>query len=170
PGSLALVAGVAVHETVSPFLPPPVLARLKWPNDVMIGRAKLSGILLEREGDSVIVGVGVNLAMTPEIVGRETVALSNFGPAPDRNCFAECLAENFAAEVGRWRSLGLAAIVSRWLVAAHPVGTPLRVGDPGEEPLTGTFAGLSGDGALQLRLMDGTTRTVYAGDVQIAEE
>lgn len=167
-GSLALVAALALLEAVSPLIPPPSSAVLKWPNDLLIGGAKLSGILLERAGDAVIVGIGVNLAQAPVIEGRATIALSEFGPAPDRDLFAASLARHFAAELERWRSFGLEPLLRRWQSAAHPIGTPLQVGEPGEEPFTGTFAGLASDGALQLRLADGTTRTIHAGEVRLA--
>lgn len=167
-GTLALVAGLAVHEVISTLLPEGQAAVLKWPNDVMIGGAKLAGMLLEREGDAVVLGIGVNLSVAPQVEGRETVALSAFVPAPDRNHFAAALAGCFALELERWRHFGLGPIVNRWLRAGHPIGTPLDVGEPGEKPLSGTFAGLSADGALQLRLAGGTTRTIHAGEVRFS--
>ena len=167
-GTLALAAGLAVHHAVSALLPEGRSTVLKWPNDVMVGRAKLAGILLEREGDAIVLGIGVNLAVAPEIDGRETIALSTFGAAPDRNHFAGELARGFALELERWRNFGLEPIVNRWLKAGHPIGTPLEVGEPGEEAVSGTFAGLGGDGALQLRLADGTTRTIHAGEVRFS--
>lgn len=166
--SLALLAGLALHEVVTPLVPPPALVTIKWPNDLLIGTAKLAGILLERAEDVVIVGIGVNLARAPQVDGRETIALGEFGPAPDRDCFAEALARQFALELERWRSYGLDPLIARWLAAAHPVGTPLLVGEPGETPLAGQFGGLTGDGALQLRLADGTTRIIHAGEVRLA--
>lgn len=169
PGTLALIAGLAVQQAVTAILAPQQVATLKWPNDLMIGTAKLAGILLEREGDAVILGIGVNLAAAPEIPGRETIALSAFGAAPDRDHFASELARIFALELERWRSFGLEPIINRWLQAGHPVGTPLAVGEPGEEPLRGTFAGMAADGALQLRLADGTTRIIHAGEVRFAQ-
>ncbi len=167
--SLALLSGLALHEVVAPLIPPPATALLKWPNDLMIGGAKLAGILLERFGDAVIVGIGVNLAQAPQVEGRETISLSTFGPAPDRNHFAASLARQFSQELERWRNFGLDLLVRRWQIAAHPVGTPLAVGEPGEIPLKGDFAGLTADGALQLRLADGTTRVIHAGEVRLAE-
>jgi len=167
-GTLALVTGLALLEAVAPLIPPPNQAQLKWPNDLLIGAAKLSGILLERAGEAVIVGIGVNLAQAPAVEGRETIALSAFGPAPDRDLFAASLARHFDAELERWRSYGLEPLIRRWQAAAHPLGTPLAVGEPGETPLQGTFAGLASDGALQLRLADGTTRTIHAGEVRLA--
>lgn len=166
-GTLALVAGLALLEAVAPLIPPPHQAQLKWPNDLLIGKAKLSGILLEGAGGAVIVGIGVNLAQAPAVEGRATIALSAFGPAPDRDLFAASLARHFDAELERWRSFGLEPLIRRWQAAAHPVGTPLAVGEPGEAPLQGTFAGLASDGALQLRLADGTTRTIHAGEVRL---
>ena len=98
-GTLALIAGLAVVEVVSPLVPPPHFPQLKWPNDVLIAGAKLCGVLLERIGDAVIVGIGVNLAAAPQIDGRETITLAAFGPAPDRDTFAAELARMF--EIGR---------------------------------------------------------------------
>lgn len=168
PASLALVAGLAVHEAIAPYVPAPSQPQLKWPNDVLIGVAKLSGILLEAVGTAVIVGIGVNLAQAPEVAGRETIALASFGPAPDRDMFAIALARQFDLELERWRSFGLDPLLRRWQAAAHPPGTDLSVGEPGEAPLHGKFAGLAADGALQLLLADGTTRTIHAGEVRLA--
>ena len=166
--SLALVVGLALIEAIAPFLQPPQQAQLKWPNDVMIGKAKLAGILLERVGDAVVIGIGVNLAAAPGLPDRETIALSAFGPAPDRDLFVTRLSACLAEDIARWRSYGLGPIIARWLAAAHPLGTPLEVGEPGEVPLIGTFAGLSGDGALLLKLAGATTRVIHAGEVRLA--
>jgi BirA family biotin operon repressor/biotin-[acetyl-CoA-carboxylase] ligase len=76
--SLTLVAGLALMEASEAAAPDAPLT-LKWPNDVMLGGAKMAGILLERSGDLVVVGFGVNLAAAPEIVGRQTAALRRYG-------------------------------------------------------------------------------------------
>lgn len=166
--SLALLCGLVLHEVVAPLVPPPARPLLKWPNDLMIGTAKLAGILLERVGDAVIAGIGVNLARAPEVQGRETISLASFGPAPDRNHFAASLAAQFNLELERWRSFGLDPLIRRWQAAAHPLGTALAVGEPGEAALEGQFAGLGDDGALQLRLADGTTQVIHAGEVRLS--
>jgi len=168
--TLALVVGLAVHEAVAPHILAPHRAKLKWPNDVMIGAAKLAGILLENVGGAVIVGIGVNLARAPDVAGRPTIALASLGPAPERDVFAAALAATFDRELERWRTYGLEPLIARWLAAAHPVGTSLTVGEPGEELLAGAFAGLSPDGALQLRLADGQMRTIHAGEVRLADQ
>lgn len=168
--TLALVTGLAVYEAVHSAMPDFESLCLKWPNDLMVGNAKLAGILLERQRNAVIAGIGVNLASAPGVPGRETVSLAELGSPVVRDVFAQWLAESFARELDRWRTYGLEPCLRRWLGAAHPPGTPLTVVLPGEEALTGTFAGLSDDGALQLRLMDGTTRTIHAGDVLLTRQ
>ena len=168
--TLALVAGLALHAVVEPLVPPPQRPLLKWPNDVLVGSAKLAGILLERVADAVVVGIGVNLAQAPALPDREAVALTAFGPAPDRDAFAASLAASFARELERWRTYGLEPLVARWPAAAHSQGTPLAIGEPGLDSLFGTFAGLTPEGALQLRLADGTLRAIHAGEVRLAEE
>jgi len=165
--SLALVAGLAVQAAVSPYVIAPARALLKWPNDVMVGMAKLAGILLETYADAVVIGIGVNLVQAPDLPDREAVALASFGPAPSRDHFAEALAHCFAEELARWRQWGLASTISRWLVAAHPPGTLLTLSLPGELPISGQFDGLDETGALRLALADGTTQIVHAGEVML---
>ena len=170
PATLALVSGVAVYEAVASTIAEPHRLRLKWPNDLMLDGAKLAGILLERERDAIIVGIGVNLAAAPQLPDRRTVALAEIGVTPDRDTFARSLAECFDREVERWRTYGLEPLVRRWESVAHAFGTPLTVQPPGEDRIDGTFDGLGADGALSLRLADGSTRAIHAGDVMLVNQ
>lgn len=165
--TLTFVAALAVYETVLEGFAQPQRLRLKWPNDIELDGGKFSGILLEREGPHTVVGIGVNLGAAPEVDGREARSLAGYGPAPDRAAFAVALAAGFARELARWREYGPEPILARWLAAAHPPGTALRVHDAGGAPVSGTFAGLEPDGAMRLRLADGTVRAIHAGDVEV---
>ena len=158
--TLALAAAVALHETVAAYAPR-CEVMIKWPNDLLVGGAKLAGILLERAEDAVVVGFGVNLAHHPEGLDRPVTDIRVLtGSAPDPAVFIETLAECFARWLDHWHREGLARIRAAWLAAAHPVGTALstEVGD-------GLFDGLDEDGALRLRLADGRSRVIHAGDV-----
>jgi BirA family biotin operon repressor/biotin-[acetyl-CoA-carboxylase] ligase len=175
--TLAMVASLALYETVQSFLPASLKEpdasqakplMLKWPNDLLLNNAKLSGILMERKGDAIILGIGVNLAHAPDLAERATIALSDVGEAPERNAFAQRLQGALAQELERWRSHGLALITRRWLAAAHPVGTQLSVHDGEGEPLIGAFDGVEEAGSLRLRLADGSSRVIHAGDVMLA--
>lgn len=168
PASLALVAGVAMHEAAAGFTAAGSDLKLKWPNDLLLDGGKLAGILLERQADRVVAGFGVNLALAPDLNGCPTASLAAASHVPDRDAFAEALAGAFAQELQRWRHVGLPPLLRRWVALAHPLGTPLRVQPPGEEPVHGTFAGLDGDGNLRLDVHN-ETRTIYAGDVVLAD-
>ena len=134
---------------------------IKWPNDLIVDGAKLAGILLEREGEAVVIGFGVNLADHPRALDRPATSLAELaGTAPEPAIFLDLLAETFARWLARWRAERIAPIRRRWLDHAHPVGTALSTGQ-GE----GLFDGLDESGALRLRLADGTVRLVHAGDV-----
>ncbi len=160
PPSLAMVAAVALHEVVSAYAPVHQVL-IKWPNDLLVEGAKLAGILLERNEDAVVIGMGVNLAHHPEGLERPATSLKALtGSAPDPAVFLETLADAFARWLGRWRGEGLAPVRSKWLTAAHPIGTALSTG-AGD----GLFEGLDETGALRLRLADGTSRVIHAGDI-----
>jgi BirA family biotin operon repressor/biotin-[acetyl-CoA-carboxylase] ligase len=156
--ALALVAAVALHEVVAVYAPGVLI---KWPNDLVFGGAKLAGILLERQGDAVIAGFGVNLAFHPQGLDRPVTSLAALsGGAPAPGPFLEILAAMFARWLSRWRHEGLAPVRAAWLAAAHPLGTPLSTSE-GE----GLFDGLDESGALRLRLAAGGVRVIHAGDV-----
>lgn len=138
---------------------------LKWPNDLLVDNAKISGILLERSGDAVVVGIGVNLGHHPTDTDRPATSLAAHGTAPDPADFAETLAEGFARWLGIWRGQGIAPVRARWLDRAHPLGTALTARLPDGSATDGLFDGLDTDGALILRLADGTARVIHAGDV-----
>lgn len=167
-GTLALAIGLAVREAVIKYVPAGTPVMLKWPNDLLVNGAKLSGILLEGTRGGVVVGIGVNLAVAPVLLDRPTAALAQIGTCPDCDIFAQELAATVSLEVERWRTFGLEPLIRRWDAAAHPLGTPLRAGEGGETALSGTYAGLAADGALQLRLADGTLRAIHAGEINLS--
>ena len=163
--TLALVAGLALADAVETAAPGEPIS-LKWPNDLMAGRGKLAGILLERAGDRVIAGFGVNLAVAPEVEGRETASLSH--RAITVEAFAPLLAAAFARLLGAWRMSEPAALARSWEERAHPRGTPLSVHQGPDDMVDGLFDGIDSDGALRLRLSDGAVVTLRAGDVALA--
>lgn len=160
--ALTLVAGLALIEAVEAAAPGAKLS-LKWPNDLMLGDAKLAGILLERSGDRVVAGFGVNLAGAPEIAGRNTAALSPIAEiAPE--AFAPLLAGKFAQILAMWRTADPSQFAQAWMARAHPVGAPLSVHNAPGELVSGTFDGIESDGALRLR-REGIIDIIRSGDV-----
>lgn len=162
-GSLSLAAGLALIEAVD-LAAPGLALMLKWPNDLLLGTAKLGGILLERNGDRVVAGFGVNLGKAPKVEGRDIAALNG---AMLPQAFAPLLAGSFARMLDLWRNNEPDAFGKAWLARAHPVGTKLTIHSAPGEKASGTFAGIEADGALQLRRADGAIEIIRAGDIEL---
>lgn len=164
PATLALVAAVAVWQAVDALLPR--RARIKWPNDILIDGAKLSGMLLERVGDAVVIGIGVNVMAHPDLPDRPATSLWAQGAVEaDAAALLAQIAAKFEALLTQWRILGIDPIRRLWLQAAHSAGTPLRVSLPDGGVIEGRFSTLDADGALVLTLADGGAHVIHAGDV-----
>lgn len=168
--SLSFVAALAVYAAASGRVAQLGALMLKWPNDVLLSGRKFCGILLEREGQFAVVGIGVNLASAPQIGGRGTHALAEVGASCDRNMFAADLAQRMADELARWREYGTGPMLARWQAAAHRPGTRLSVHGATGERVSGTYMGLEADGALRLLRDDGTIQVVHAGEVLLERD
>ncbi len=151
PASWSLMAGLAVHQAIAGVLPDGAPLMLKWPNDLLLGGAKLAGVLIDSglapDGTLawVVIGIGVNIAHAPAIPGRPTACLADHGAAiapPD-------LAPALLAAIDHWSAQDLPAIRAAWLARAHPAGTRLRV-HRGGRMIEGVFEGLGPDGSLLL--------------------
>jgi BirA family biotin operon repressor/biotin-[acetyl-CoA-carboxylase] ligase len=132
---------------------------------LVLDGAKLAGILLERTGDRIIVGFGVNLSEAPDIAGRKTASLKAFAEIAPQ-AFAPLLAASFARVLAAWRASEPAQFAQAWLARAHPIGTPLEVHSGPGERVSGTFDGIEPDGAMRLK-RDGMIDIIRAGDVTL---
>ncbi len=167
PATLAFATALAVEQAILALVGDFADVKLKWPNDVLLNGGKVSGILLELVGKRVIIGVGVNLAKAPELADRKTSALSDVVPAPSPESFAQSIAAHLQNSIKSWRTQTLESFLDAFLERSiHRIGAPIKVHDNGGEVAEGTFAGLEpSDGALRLRLADGSERVIRAGDI-----
>jgi BirA family biotin operon repressor/biotin-[acetyl-CoA-carboxylase] ligase len=146
-------------------------ARLKWPNDVMVHGKKAVGILVESGARPdgrlwLAVGIGVNLAHAPTDVERPATAFAEFmaGPPPEPRAALDVLAAAFERWRAAWATRGFPAIAEGWLERATGLGQRCEARLP-NRTLTGVAEGLDSDGALRLRLDDGSLERITAGDV-----
>jgi BirA family transcriptional regulator, biotin operon repressor / biotin---[acetyl-CoA-carboxylase] ligase len=157
-----LAAGVALAEGIERISG--LGADIKWPNDLMVGRRKLAGILAEGvSGDSVVLGYGVNVspaAFPPELGARATSLESELGRPVDR---AELFAESLAALARRYDDLldgRFDAILDAWRTRA-PGSRGARVSwETPSGPRSGITAGIDDRGALLVQVGDGIERVV----------
>ncbi|TAK50025.1 MAG: biotin--[acetyl-CoA-carboxylase] ligase [Xanthobacteraceae bacterium] len=147
------------------------LFRLKWPNDVLAGTAKLAGILLEAErigadALAVVVGIGVNVAAAPEGLPYPATSLADLGLPISAESLFIALGEAWTDHVRIWdRGRGVDEIRRRWLERAAGVGEPVAVRMPGGT-VSGTFATIDDQGRLIVTTAEGGRTAISAGDVQ----
>ncbi len=144
---------------------------LKWPNDVLVGGRKISGILVEsgRRPDGqlwIAAGIGVNLAEAPQAADKPatTFAAEGADPPPTPAEALQRLSGSLMAWLGVWENQGFAAIAEAWTRRAQGLGGACRA-NLGSETIDGVAEGLDIDGALLLRLAGGEIRRVTAGEV-----
>ncbi len=173
---LSLVAGVALHAALGQQMPDatrPAL-RLKWPNDVLIGSAKVAGILVESStrpgvpGLASVIGVGVNLTSHPVDLGRAATDLSAHGVTIS----ARNLLDRVSIDLARWLEIwdegtGFDAVREDWVAHGGAIGERLCVNTGAGGVLSGRYHGLDGDGALLLADDAGNVRRISYGDVTL---
>src|SRR5690606_38723417 len=126
---LSFVTAVGLGEALDALLPPGREVRFKWPNDVLIDGAKVSGILMEATAGGgqtvewVVVGVGVNVGSAPSDAGYPATSLHAAGAAGATvEAVLEKLAMALLAWLERWRRQGFAPVREQWLRFARGVG------------------------------------------------
>jgi BirA family biotin operon repressor/biotin-[acetyl-CoA-carboxylase] ligase len=165
---LAFVAGLAVHDAVSRCAPARAQkSALKWPNDLLLGDAKLAGILIESESAPVLtlaIGIGVNCASHPDGTAYPATDLAAQGASVPPPTLFGALADAMQGRLAQWRrGEGFAAIRRDWLARAAGLGQQISVRLP-ERAFTGRFEGLDETGRLLLMHADGVS-AITAGDV-----
>jgi BirA family transcriptional regulator, biotin operon repressor / biotin---[acetyl-CoA-carboxylase] ligase len=145
--------------------------RLKWPNDVRVSGAKLSGILIETGGSGaqtwVATGIGINVLHAPDGAGQSATSIAALrgDTVVTADMVLESLRNAFANRLSTARG-GFAKLRDQWLQRAEGLGTQIRVTAAGV-PIEGTFEDLDEHGALVLRLPDGSRQIIRAGDVSL---
>jgi BirA family biotin operon repressor/biotin-[acetyl-CoA-carboxylase] ligase len=167
---LGFVAALAVGETIIAELPPERELRYKWPNDVLIDDAKVSGILLEStaaEDNSLtwlVAGVGVNVATHPTGTTWPSTSLAAAGAGTiDVDVLLARLVPAFQRQTARWLSEGFAPIRAAWLGRAYGLGGTVSVRLP-RESFRGRFVDLDRNGVLLVETAAGPRR-IAAGEI-----
>ncbi|MCF6266804.1 MAG: biotin--[acetyl-CoA-carboxylase] ligase [Desulfuromusa sp.] len=169
---LTFLTAVAVAETLQELCQ--FSAEVKWPNDILINGAKISGLLNEMNAETeqihfVILGVGVNLNMTESQFpdGLNYPATSVFmetGQPIDRLNFLQFFLQRLDLYYSEFLQEGFTPIRHRWESLCHIMNKQVEV-DRGNRCLRGTVVGLEADGALRLQQQDGQIEKILAGDV-----
>ena len=160
--ALSLVAGVAVARALRGL---GVQAKLKWPNDLVVGGAKLGGILVEsRNAGHAVIGIGLNCRRDAALeakLGRKLAYLNN---SVTRSEVIRRVGLALLEAIEQFERHGLEALRAEWENMDAHAGQKLRVRLADGRTLSGVAAGLGADGSLQLHTRQGM-RAVTSGRV-----
>ena len=158
--ALPLVAGVAVARALRAL---GAQVALKWPNDLVVGEAKLGGILVESRNGVAVIGVGINCRRVPGLeaqLGRRVAFLE----MQDRNLVTAELGRALLDALQEFEAQGFAALRGQWQAMDVNAGRRLRVRLADGKLVSGMNEGVGHDGALRLATRAGV-REVRSGRV-----
>lgn len=173
-GRLPFVASLAVANTVC-SLCPMAEVKIKWPNDVLIMKSKISGILVETgrsENSSIWVacGIGVNVNLAPESINQPATCIKDLAKCEfvDVEKVFQKLKDNFE-EWLRQSKICFADVLDKWRSMALGMKKPIAI-KVGSKRIEGIFDDIENDGALRLVLRDKRTKIIRAGDVSVIRD
>jgi len=172
---LTFLSAVAVARTIA--LLTGLRPEIKWPNDVLLGGCKVAGLLNEMSAETdginfVVLGIGVNLNMTPEQFPDDlrhpaTSLFAATGERIIRARFAATLLNELDRLYNGFLGQGFEPVREEWQLYCNARGRELLVSDAGTEAVRGFFDGVDGNGALMLRRADGRIERILSGDVKV---
>lgn len=165
----AAVRSVSVEAALRAGGADPFKFALKWPNDVLAGRQKLTGILLEAEavpaGLAVVVGIGTNVIAAPEGMPTPATSLHALGIQISAEELFLALSDAWVGFRGIWdRGRGFGEIRRLWLERAAGLGEKVAIG-MGATNIEGIFETIDEAGCLIVRTAEGRRVAVAAGEV-----
>lgn len=165
---LTLAGGVAVAEALAVH---GFDARLKWPNDILIGEKKVCGILTEMSGEMerigyIVMGVGLNAnfkvdELPKDVRGKATSLLDEKGSPVDRKVLITDILKLLEGLVNK----GPKEILTRWKARSATIGKRVRI-QTQKGAIEGMAKDLDKSGALVLKLDSGEEQTIYSGDCE----
>lgn len=171
-GRVAILAAVAVAEAIADVAG--VEARIKWPNDVMVGGKKVCGILTEMAAEFaqveyLVIGIGVDANMEASKLaqgaGVATTLMAASGGPIDRSALINAIVTRLMMDLPALED-GFSAVLRRWKDRSATLGRAVRM-DAGGRIIEGRALDLDPDGALIIETAAGERRVFRAGEVTL---
>lgn len=163
---ISLMAGVSVCETFHTYN---ILLGLKWPNDVMLNKKKVAGVLTEVVDDRVILGIGINLNIhkfPDELSNIASSILLETKKSLDKMMVFQLLCRELDDHYLMMKNGKTQQILTKWRHYTIMLGKQVRVEFP-DKAVTGRVIDIGGDGSLVIMMPDGKIERVVAGDCRI---
>ena len=168
-GSVSLMAGLALVDSLTELLPADIDLGLKWPNDVLLNGKKISGILGEAQAlntnhPEIVIGVGLNHSLTREELPVEhATSLALEGYEVDRTVLAITVLTAMRTRLGAWARGDVP--MADYRAVCRTIGQDVRVMRPGAEDLLGRAVDVTDEGYLAVLDETGERHEMSAGEV-----
>jgi BirA family biotin operon repressor/biotin-[acetyl-CoA-carboxylase] ligase len=171
-GFFSPLGAIAICQALE--VDPALMPSIKWPNDVLLLRKKVAGILVEASwvGDrpqAVVIGIGINIAAeavppASELLFPATSVEEAAGKPVDR----EALLRAILQALFTWRKqMRSEAFLQAWEARLAFRGEWVQIENSGQAPMTGQVMGIDPGGNLLLRNQAGETTTIAVGDLHL---
>ncbi|MBY7649647.1 MAG: biotin--[acetyl-CoA-carboxylase] ligase [Candidatus Liberibacter europaeus] len=167
---LSFASAVAVHAVISSILSTGIDVKIKWPNDILIFRRKVAGILIETKNlendlQAVVIGIGVNIENCPQHTSYPATFLNTEGVNTSLDDILPLLFQEFAKILDIWKKdTGREEIMRLWRCCACGIGDFITI-NINNRLVSGRFVGVDDCGYLLLEESKGFFRQIFTGDV-----
>jgi BirA family biotin operon repressor/biotin-[acetyl-CoA-carboxylase] ligase len=163
----SFLAAISVVETIMELSGGRADVKIKWPNDILLDVKKVCGILIEKEGDFAVVGIGINVKLSPgagsTLSPQPATSLAESGIAADAAQAARILGPRLVANINECARTGFAAVLEKVSPFMYKIGEQVFVAFAGRK-ISGLFAGLDDRGGIVIS--DGDARiTLLSGEM-----
>ena len=171
---LGFVTGVALAHAAHDLLPTSACAQIKWPNDLVVAGAKLSGLLLEAtqlaDGHmACVIGIGLNVESHPPDLPYPATSLRELGSEASAELALERIRAHMSVWLSRWQRGGNFNVIREaWMAHAAALDQRVDVQTSGGTR-TGIFRGLDATGKMILETEAGRD-LIAAGDVFLSAQ
>jgi len=169
---LTLLAAVALSRAIARVVPLEI--GIKWPNDLLVGGRKISGILLESAAEDeriryIVAGMGISVNLEeadfpPEVLQKAISLRMAAGYPVDRMAIIAAALEEFERLYELYAAQGFEPIRALWEAHSVTLGREVTLHTP-QGDITGVPEALDELGGLRVKLRDGSMRTVYSAEI-----
>ena len=161
----SFISALSIAQSITQIDSKDNLLKVKWPNDILLNTQKLCGILIEKEKDNVIIGIGINInsSPTPELTRYPTTNLSKNGINITPVDLAKLILKNFVNNIELCNKYGFKKIISLITPYMYKYGEKIYIATQ-NETLIGDFIGLNENGALLLNTGK-ETKIILSGEM-----
>ncbi len=173
---IPLIAGIALTKAIRENVP--LQPMIKWPNDILIGKKKVGGILTEMSSEIdgvnyVILGIGVNVntptaLLSEETAGVATSLIDEYGVYTSRTKLVQGFLNEFEIIYTKYLAFGFSSVRNEWKALNNTIGSWVKVSD-GENKIEGEALDIDNDGFLLVRKKDGGVTRIISGDVSLLD-